>query len=419
MMDIAFVVCYYCCFIVSVHSLNEGFASIKGTSSYQNSGNFAKAIVGGLTSLTNILNTRDETKQEGVLLSSFSPREVYDGVRLDFEAGYLFSGRINSSLYDPACVFTDPTISFQGLSTFQRNINSLQPILKLFLSDNAVILYDLQLIESERKIIAQWRMLGNLKLLPWTPQINVKGQTTYTLDENKGNRIIDYSEVWATPPGKALLQILTPTNQSPFKNMLKNNFPDSFDQEQMINESLERSINQPQTVSVNVPDIITGLKKLLIDPTDSSRTEELVVRLVNKLKIVGRGNIQLEELKGTNWKLMYTNAKGIENGHLGPFKATVMQSFASEGNGFFENILEFGILQVALAAQCSYKAADNEMNADTKLNIQFKESKISLAGIDLTRNQDKGRGYWKMVYCDRDLRIFFTNKESLFIFQRM
>ena len=55
------------------------------------------------------------------------------GLRADFEENeYLWSGKITTELYDEDCVFTDPTLSFTGLATFERNLANLDPWIERF-----------------------------------------------------------------------------------------------------------------------------------------------------------------------------------------------------------------------------------------------------------------------------------------------
>jgi hypothetical protein len=46
----------------------------------------------------------------------------------DYERAYLWTGLIDDTLYCEDCTFTDPTLSFKGLSTFKRNVASLRPL---------------------------------------------------------------------------------------------------------------------------------------------------------------------------------------------------------------------------------------------------------------------------------------------------
>ena len=60
------------------------------------------------------------------------------GLRADFEEHeYLWSGKITAELYDEDCVFTDPTLSFEGLATFERNLVNLDPWIERFVPPGA------------------------------------------------------------------------------------------------------------------------------------------------------------------------------------------------------------------------------------------------------------------------------------------
>lgn len=60
--------------------------------------------------------------------SSLGSTDVLEGLRRDFvEQEYLWSGNITAELYDDNCIFTDPTLSFAGLSTFESNLVNLDP----------------------------------------------------------------------------------------------------------------------------------------------------------------------------------------------------------------------------------------------------------------------------------------------------
>jgi len=196
---------------------------IQEKSRYEESSDAVKLIVGGLTTLTNLFNSdADGTKDNGDFtnqgVTSFTPKQLYDEVVRDFDNGYLFSGDINYSIYDNDCVFTDPTISFQGLSTFKRNIQSLQPVLRALLSDKLVVLYSSQLSPESNRISAKWRMSGGVNL-PWKPRIELTGETQFTYNGGEGEGggdgespglIRDYYEQWDISAADALLQLLSP-----------------------------------------------------------------------------------------------------------------------------------------------------------------------------------------------------------------
>ena len=111
--------------------------------------------------------------------------EVKEGIRQDFVNGYLFSGSIDTQIYSESCVFTDPTLTFKGLTRFEKNIKAIKPLIDTFIDDSLVVLYDIkenkQNDDNEKVFIkARWRMSGGLRL-PWNPRIELTGQTRYTL----------------------------------------------------------------------------------------------------------------------------------------------------------------------------------------------------------------------------------------------
>ena len=108
-----------------LHMSSSAPGSFKDTSAA------TRGIVSGLTALVNagtpeappIVRTKEK----------LAPKEVLQGIREDIEEReYLWSGKITDELYDEDCVFTDPTLSFEGLSTFKRNLANLDPLLERF-----------------------------------------------------------------------------------------------------------------------------------------------------------------------------------------------------------------------------------------------------------------------------------------------
>jgi hypothetical protein len=184
-------------------------ASPSRSSSYAETGGGVKAIIQGLTSLTNLFV--DSTVPARVYEKEYlTPIEVLNGVIGDFENGYLFSGNIDAQIYDEDCVFTDPTLSFKGLSTFERNIKALKPILDKFVGDTLVVLYDCQINEEDKTIRADWRMSGAIGA-PWRPRIELTGNTVLTYDPDRGGRVVDYYESWDLTAAVALSQLLQPS----------------------------------------------------------------------------------------------------------------------------------------------------------------------------------------------------------------
>ena len=121
----------------------------------------------------------------------------------------MWTGDIDPLLYDSRCTFTDPTLSFKGLKTFQKNLANLRPIIDRFVKEYSVDLYSCALDETRSEVNARWRMVGTLAL-PWRPKIDLVGKTRFRYDGGKGNRIVDYFETWETPAAEVLLNLLKP-----------------------------------------------------------------------------------------------------------------------------------------------------------------------------------------------------------------
>ena len=148
--------------------------------------------------------------------------ELYTGIRNDFRSGYLFSGSIDPEIYDNDCFFSDPTLSCQGLSTFQKNVAAVKPLANIFFNDTLIVLYNLLLNTSTNTITAQWRMSGSL-YLPWKARIELPGYTIYSYSSpsagansggNSGdNRIVKYDENWRVPALECLGQVLQPSTR--------------------------------------------------------------------------------------------------------------------------------------------------------------------------------------------------------------
>ncbi|CAM9599588.1 unnamed protein product [Scytosiphon promiscuus] len=173
-----------------------------------------KAFVGGLTDLFVIFSGGDNADAT-TTISDESPKaalsvgELEAGIRQEYAKNYLWTGDINEGLYEEDCSFTDPTLSFSGLSTYKRNVGSLQGVLDLLVSNSRSELYSCELSQEGSCVQTRWRMVGDLRL-PWGPTIDVVGRTKFSYDSVRGNRIFSYDEVWEVEPAEALMQIFKP-----------------------------------------------------------------------------------------------------------------------------------------------------------------------------------------------------------------
>ena len=171
-----------------------------------------RGIVSSLTAVVNALggNTQDEAPPRVRAFDELTSEMVLDGLRRDFvENEYLWSGRITPELYAEDCVFTDPTLTFSGLSTFEANLANLDPYIERFVppAGRECVLDSIELT-GDSTVEARWRMVGDIAV-PWRPRLDLRGCTRYTLGGD-GGRIVRYDESWAITPAEALLQLVRP-----------------------------------------------------------------------------------------------------------------------------------------------------------------------------------------------------------------
>eukprot|EP00953_Heterococcus_sp_UTEX-ZZ885_P016795 9428-Heterococcus_DN1.PRE.1 len=98
-----------------------------GQSSYSDTSGGVKAIVSSLTGLFNV-GAPAAVVESSESTAAITPEALLQGIKGDYERAYLWTGRIDDTLYCEECTFTDPTLSFKGLSTFKRNVASLRPL---------------------------------------------------------------------------------------------------------------------------------------------------------------------------------------------------------------------------------------------------------------------------------------------------
>lgn len=186
-------------------------------------GDTSAGVRGIVSSLTGIINAvagvlggkNEDTVDRAARIQEQLERpiaidDLLDGVRADYvDRMYLWTGDIDPDLYDEDCVFTDPTLSFKGLSQFQKNIANLKPILDALVKEPQVDLFSCELDAELQRVKASWRMRADIGL-PWRPAIDLNGRTTFVYDPRRGNRIIDYIEEWDEEAGAVLMQLLRP-----------------------------------------------------------------------------------------------------------------------------------------------------------------------------------------------------------------
>ncbi|CAJ1458147.1 unnamed protein product [Effrenium voratum] len=177
--------------------------------SYESSPAWTKSLVNGLTNLVNTaMGEADEPLAPARKFDKIASEQLLEGIQADFEERqYLWSGDIDPELYDEGCEFTDPTLSFKGLSQFQTNMRNLKPILDALVpkEQRRCKLREIKLKDGE--VFAKWQMVGDLRL-PWSPRIDITGKTRYS--PGKDGRIESYFEQWDVSAGEALAQLVRP-----------------------------------------------------------------------------------------------------------------------------------------------------------------------------------------------------------------
>lgn len=177
-------------------------------------------LISALTAGINSLAPAPPVRLQSTEFLALTPAALREHLRADFEERcYLFTGSISTELYDDACLFTDPTLSFRGVATFERNLSALQPLLKALLATREVTLQDCTLVEESGElqhgeagiVVARWRMAANISL-PWRPRLDICGVTRFFFAEAEdGGRIVRYLESWDRPAVEALAQLVTPS----------------------------------------------------------------------------------------------------------------------------------------------------------------------------------------------------------------
>jgi len=352
-------------------------------------------------------------------LTNLSLSDLYDGIKKDFERGYLFSGAIDANLYSADCEFTDPTLSFKGLETFQRNIASIKPLIDRFLGTNLVTLYSLEQQEESQSVIAQWRMEGSLKLF-WSPLIDVQGVTEYKAGSD--GRVVSYSERWTVDPFNALSQLLKPAEKRQADLKLKC-----------------ESLGSPQGLLMD--EVARSVVKLARKKKNSASAAVLLRESAKELGLHETVTSEglLRNLAGSSWSLDWTDAKGGSSGKLGPIQGVVSQVFAMESSTkkssssssssstnsgaaaypspHFESFefvntvtLAAGLAAVDLCAVASGRPGSTDV-----IDIEFLTTNFRLLGAVVSSIPTQGKGFWRVKYQSDDVRVFETNAGSLFV----
>jgi len=187
-------------------------------SSYgDSSGSTARGIVSSLTAIyTSLLPAAPQSIPAGPAPST--PSDLMRSIKDDYVLrNYLWTGDVELGCFAENCIFTDPTLSFEGRDTFVSNVQKIQPALKLLMADTKrdcdSILLDISLNDKEGYVETRWNMVGTFANVPWRPKIDVIGRTKFWYeggDKEGGYQIYLYDEKWEVGAAVALLQLITP-----------------------------------------------------------------------------------------------------------------------------------------------------------------------------------------------------------------
>jgi Uncharacterized conserved protein (DUF2358) len=95
--------------------------------------------------------------------------ETLRRIRNDNERDYFLSGQIDTLIYDPNCIFSDPFVSFQGRDRFVDNLANLGSFITQYSAKP--IKYDIiNLDDDTTKPLVTTKFMVKLELnLPWRP----------------------------------------------------------------------------------------------------------------------------------------------------------------------------------------------------------------------------------------------------------
>lgn len=360
-----------------------------------------KIVIQGLTTISNLFLNNSPAESRVYKKTDLTPIEILNGVIGDFENGYLFSGQIDSEIYNEECVFTDPTLSFKGLSTFERNIKALKPILDKFVGDSSVILYDCQLDVAAKEVKAIWRMSGAVNL-PWRPRIELTGNTILSYDTNKGGRIVDYYERWDLPAATALLQLFRPSGSRIEKPILKGGTAS--------NKIKPIENSKAVTETINVKKLKAAIAQIVSDGSISKSEREISVADAVSLLIRGSSREALNAFDGSEnsssiteeeaavvtiqdlqnsresfYELLYTSeeAEDDDDDFLGNFLSKFKVSLPviqftdlNSAEGIINNLLKVGPFSTQIAATCIQPDASK-----ATLLISKKQIKVRIVSL--------------------------------------
>mmetsp|Transcript_24020 Transcript_24020/g.47163 ORF Transcript_24020/g.47163 Transcript_24020/m.47163 type:complete len:470 (-) Transcript_24020:111-1520(-) len=170
-----------------------------------------KLVIEGLTDGLNagvsaFLGSEESKEPDYSAVTARTAGALLKRIQEDYkERAYFLTGNITGGIYSKDCRFIDPTIAFEGLDVWRRNIRSL----KTLTAERQIDLKEIRLDDTNKVIEAEWE-LSCLLLLPWRPRVRVAGSTLHTFEKRSEDgtlRVVRHEERWKVSGWEAFLQL--------------------------------------------------------------------------------------------------------------------------------------------------------------------------------------------------------------------
>jgi hypothetical protein len=121
------------------------------------------------------------------------------------------------------------------------------------------------------------------------------------------------------------------------------------------------------------------------------------------------------------WATLYTDSTGPSAGRVGPLQGEVRQSFNSADATYANTVAWPSLALPLLRARLTGTASRPRPG---RINVVFENTQFFVAGVAageraFPAGSPGSRGHWTLLYEDDDVRVFETNKGSLFVLGRV
>ncbi|WIA15553.1 hypothetical protein OEZ85_002185 [Tetradesmus obliquus] len=120
-------------------------------------------------------------------------------------------------------------------------------------------------------------------------------------------------------------------------------------------------------------------------------------------------------LTGSKWTTVFTTSDGTSSGKVGPFITDVVQEFPAAEPGVYYNVSSLGLVSARLRGEYA-------VTRDDRVDLEFKNLVLKVGPFQAAEKVFEAgqmRGYWRMSYVDGDFRVFYTNKDNMFILRKL